>query len=486
MHYKKILAIIFFIAASQALQIQPASAFDWGGCCGGSSSGGGTNYGGFDNGSQGHNNGGGDITTHTPVVVTPVTPSCSIAASAASITSGSASTLSWNTDSAVYANFGSATFVGRDIVALTGSRSVTPTTTTTYTMTVTSATGHTATCSATVVVTQPIPAPSCSLTASPDNIAYGGSSTLSWTTLNATSASLTTIGSVALNGSYSVVPTSTTTYVMTVTGQGGTATCTKTVTVAPVTYTAPTCSIDASQPSIQQGQATSIFWNTTNATTASLSTTGTVALNGSQTIYPSTTTTYTLTVSGNGGSSTCSKTIGVTSVYVPPATDAPYCSISASQTSVSSNGSVTLYWNTTNAYMAYIDSIGSVQTSGSYTVNNIVGSRTFTMTATGQGGVRTCSVTVVAQATPSYYTNYIPPAPTYYAPTPAPITYAPAAPVHYGAPFGSNPVRYVSNTRVSLASVPYTGAEDYVIPFFVAAFFLSVAYMGSKVGTRFA
>jgi hypothetical protein len=50
----------------------------------------------------------------------------------------------------------------------------------------------------------------------------------------------------------------------------------------------------------------------------------------------------------------------------------------------------------------------------------------------------------------------------------------------------NSPVRHISQPRISLASVPYTGAEDYVIPFFIVALLLSAAYMGKNVGTRFA
>jgi hypothetical protein len=78
------------------------------------------------------------------------------------------------------------------------------------------------------------PAPTCSLTASPASITNGNSSTLSWTTTNATSFSIDQgIGSVTPvdTGSRSVTPTATTTYTGTATGDGGTVNCTATVTV---------------------------------------------------------------------------------------------------------------------------------------------------------------------------------------------------------------------------------------------------------------
>lgn len=84
------------------------------------------------------------------------------------------------------------------------------------------------------IIGAPIPPtpPSATLAASPTTIYRGMSSLLTWTTANATSASIDQgIGGVTLNGSQSVSPTTTTTYTLTATGPGGTATATATVTV---------------------------------------------------------------------------------------------------------------------------------------------------------------------------------------------------------------------------------------------------------------
>lgn len=84
---------------------------------------------------------------------------------------------------------------------------------------------------------RPVPAitPSCSISASPSTINRGGSSTLTWSTTNATSASINnSIGTVdtGSNKTRSVSPTSTTTYTMTVTSSTNhTNTCATTVTV---------------------------------------------------------------------------------------------------------------------------------------------------------------------------------------------------------------------------------------------------------------
>jgi hypothetical protein len=79
------------------------------------------------------------------------------------------------------------------------------------------------------------PAPSSALSADPTTIASGNSSTLTWSTTNATSASIDNgVGSVTpvSGGSTSVSPTSTTTYTLMATGPGGSHQSQATVTVS--------------------------------------------------------------------------------------------------------------------------------------------------------------------------------------------------------------------------------------------------------------
>lgn len=69
--------------------------------------------------------------------------------------------------------------------------------------------------------------------ANPASIIVGGSSTLTWTSTNATSAEINQgIGGVDVNGSREVFPTETTTYTITVTGAEGTASASATVVVS--------------------------------------------------------------------------------------------------------------------------------------------------------------------------------------------------------------------------------------------------------------
>jgi peptidoglycan-associated lipoprotein len=77
----------------------------------------------------------------------------------------------------------------------------------------------------------PPAAPTASLTASPDTIDKGQSTTLNWQTSNATDISIEGIGAVQPNGTQSVSPTDSTTYTLTAKGAGGTQTATARVTV---------------------------------------------------------------------------------------------------------------------------------------------------------------------------------------------------------------------------------------------------------------
>jgi peptidoglycan-associated lipoprotein len=94
----------------------------------------------------------------------------------------------------------------------------------------------------------PAAAPTASLTASPETIDKGQSSTLTWKTENATDVSIDGIGAVQPSGSQSVNPTDSTTYTLTAKGAGGTQTATARVTVsAPPPPPQPTSNLTEEQ-----------------------------------------------------------------------------------------------------------------------------------------------------------------------------------------------------------------------------------------------
>lgn len=151
-----------------------------------------------------------------------------ISASSTTINRGESTVLRYESDYATIANIN-----GDTLSTLNGSKTVSPTQTTTYVL---KAENNLSSDKDTVViyVTQPPSTPTInSFNASPSTITQGQSSTLSWSTQNASSIRITPSGytSSQSSGSTTVSPSSTTTYTITATGPGGTMTKTTRVNV---------------------------------------------------------------------------------------------------------------------------------------------------------------------------------------------------------------------------------------------------------------
>jgi peptidoglycan-associated lipoprotein len=76
------------------------------------------------------------------------------------------------------------------------------------------------------------PAPTASITVTPDTITPGQSAALNWTTTNATDVSIDGIGAVETSGTKTVSPTDTTTFHLVARGDGGSTDATATLTVS--------------------------------------------------------------------------------------------------------------------------------------------------------------------------------------------------------------------------------------------------------------
>lgn len=74
---------------------------------------------------------------------------------------------------------------------------------------------------------------------------------------------------------------------------------------------APTATLAASPDVIQQGQSTTLTWQTNNASDITIDGLGTVSASGSKTMMPNSSTTYTLTAKGPGGSQNASARVTV-------------------------------------------------------------------------------------------------------------------------------------------------------------------------------
>jgi OmpA family len=277
--------------------------------------------------------------------------------------------------------------------ATSGSTQVSPSATTTYTLTATGA-GGTVTATAIVTVSAALATPQIVMfTGSPLNISAGQSSTLSWSTNNATAVSISPqLGTEPLNGSASVSPTATTSYTLTATGAtGNTVTAVVTITVGGATVP-QVVMFTANPQTINSGQSSSLCWQVTNATSISISggVGSNLAANACQSVSPTTTTTYVLTATNSNGQIQASVTVNVGSTQILQFSANP-------EFSPAQGAPVVLTWQTTNATSVVLVG-GDMQSSppnlpvnGSYTVNpndNV----TYTLIAYGPGGASVSAV----------------------------------------------------------------------------------------------
>ena len=247
---------------------------------------------------------GGNSTATVTVRVVETPPTVTIAADPASIVPGETSTLSWNTTDALSCVIEP----GVGSVAVTGAITVSLAETTTYTIEAANPAGTTID-SVTVTVVHPLPTVNLSVDSA--TIVLGESATLSWISTFASSAVIEPgIGSVEVNGSTLISPTETTTYTITVTGPGGMKT--DNVTVA-VIIAPPEGTISADPEHIKAGESCTLTWTVIQADIVAIEPgIGSVESNGSLEVAPDETTTYTLTATGPGGTTTAQITVDVT------------------------------------------------------------------------------------------------------------------------------------------------------------------------------
>lgn len=141
------------------------------------------------------------------------------------------------------------------------------------------------TASATVAVARP----SAQLSATSAQLNCGDSSQLKWTSTDAPSTQISNVGSVAPNGSRSVQPKQSTTYDLTATGPGGTATSAATVNVNPAIQAALQVSPAEIHyrrvgDKILQGDSSTLTWSASNASAVSIDSVGTVDANGNRSL----------------------------------------------------------------------------------------------------------------------------------------------------------------------------------------------------------
>jgi len=329
----------------------------------------------------------------------------SFSASPSSISPGYSSVLSWTTSNATGAKIS-----GIGNVGTSGTTSVNPTSTTTYILEASNGSNSVSASTVIAVAGTATPPPASlslptilSFTASPSTLTAGGSTTLTWNTVNATSASIAGFGPVPVSGSLSVNTTGTgsITFSLTATNSAGSNYANTTIYVSgaaapPPTPSGspPTASLYISSPSITSGSAATLSWMTSGASSIAIdngvkSLVGITSASGSISVSPTTTTTYTLTATNAYGSTYDSKVL-VVAAAPPLSGSLPVAALYLSTSSITSGGSATLSWVTSGATSIAIDNgvkslVGITSASGSVSVSPTT-TTTYTLTATNSYG----------------------------------------------------------------------------------------------------
>ncbi|MDP3069636.1 MAG: hypothetical protein Q8N18_05075 [Opitutaceae bacterium] len=299
----------------------------------------------------------------------PATQTASVVVSAATAVTGAISanpstgtepvtaTISWST-----ANASSVAVTGPGISSslASGSQNVAGLPAGTHTFTLT-AQGNGGPITHTAIVTVGAAAANVtgSVAASPTSATAPGATTISWSTANATSVSVTgpSVSSTVANGSQTVsgLAAGTYTYTLTAQGTGGPLTRTTTFTVS-APGPSVTGNISISPTTMNVGGTATLTWSTTNATAVKVtgfSITGnpyesspnlTVNIGG----LPAGTFTYTLVAQGTGGPVTKTATIVVNS------TDGLGANLVITPTAIYSNQSASMSWSITGANFKWV------------------------------------------------------------------------------------------------------------------------------------
>jgi hypothetical protein len=198
------------------------------------------------------------------------------------------------------------------------------------------------------------------LTADKTTLSHGESVNLSWTSANAQTCEIQpSPGAVALSGSTSQTPGTTTDYIITARGPLSSATATVHVNVV---WDNPTTDFSAFPSTIEYPGTATLMWTTRSASNVSIDQgVGSVAVNGSVTVSPAETTTYTLTASNPEGETITAQAV-VTVEYKAP----KVVQFSMSAPEIDHGDTVTLSWNVQNADKVFIgNGIGEVAATGS-------------------------------------------------------------------------------------------------------------------------
>jgi hypothetical protein len=158
----------------------------------------------------------------------------------------------------------------------------------------------------------------------------------------------------------------------------------------------PTIKLGAKPASVSSGEASTLTWSTTNATSCSASDawSGSVAVDGSSSTGAITSAqTYTLTCQGAGGTTAETRTIYLTS-------EVPEITLTANPMSVQAGGYSTLTWSATNSdgCHSYGPWHASEPTQGTATTNGLTATSTFILACANASGAKSSAKVTVTVA----------------------------------------------------------------------------------------
>ena len=199
----------------------------------------------------------------------------------------------------------------------------------------------------------------CTLSVSPSEINLGEDAELTWTSSGASTGSIDMgVGDIdsgdLSGGSVTVSPTESKTYTATfMNNKWKKAVCTADIVVKKVDTPAPVCTLTANKTLIDPGEEVELEWVTLNSTAFVLDNgigTSTPTANGTHTVNPTQTTTYTGTAYGeNGEVITCDTTV---TIETEPG---PICTLSISASSINTGESVVVSWTSQNTVSGFIN-----------------------------------------------------------------------------------------------------------------------------------
>ena len=246
-------------------------------------------------------------------------------------------------------------------------------------------------------------APSLTFTATPSTIDYLGTSSLAWSSHNASAckAGGNWSGSKSVTGSQSTgLLKSNQNYQLTCSGTGGTITENVNVVVK------PEISFSASANTVNYGSSSQLNWSSINADkcTASGAWSGSQALQGSLSTNALTSNqTFTLNCSNTAGSTSATVTIAVK----------PGINFTTTPSTVNYNDSTLLQWVANNALSCKASGAwsGNINLTDSKSINRLTSNKTYTITCSNKAGSYAVSQTVdvlpalIFTATPSTVAN---------------------------------------------------------------------------------